>query len=212
MLAPLALIFAVVFMGAIWRILESKRDRTRSRSCQTNLRQIWLATRQYTSDYNGKLPPVVIGGAKIQGVPSLNPNGTITGYIGTPVGWADALTIYLKSPSLYMCPAELTVNIKPSSLKYTDYWMNANLSSQVGQPLPSPASTLLIGEGNDGGDLTNATYSKTSLPPQWLTDTSSPAYRHLGGANYLMADGTVHWLKPDAVTNFGGRKDAFAIR
>ena len=214
LLMPVVGIITVLkFQGQIPALrLDYFREKDRRFGCQNNLRQIWLATRQYSSDYDGRLPPVVVGGTKVKGLPRLNFDGTIAGYVGTPVGWADALTIYIKSPSLYMCPAEAQSALAPSAKNYSDYWMNANLSAQAPAKIQWPTSTLFLGEGNDGTDRTDATYAKNALPPQWLSSPSSPAYRHFEGANYLMADGTVQWLRPDKVTTFGGRKNAFALR
>jgi prepilin-type processing-associated H-X9-DG protein len=100
----------------------------------------------------------------------------------------------------------------PGGTGYIDYWFNGNLSGVRPSALTSPGNTLLQGDGDDGVDISDATYNKKSLPQNWLTDRSSPAWRHLGGANYLFTDGHVTWLKPHQVTTYGGRKNAFAVR
>jgi len=70
----------------------------------------------------------------------------------------------------------------------------------------------MAGEGNDGTDVTDATYSKTSLPPNWLSDRTKPPWRHLGGANYLHADGHVAWLKPNEISTAPGQPHTFAVK
>jgi len=88
-------------------------------------------------------------------------------YLGLPVGWGDAIQPYLGSTTLYNCPSGPNGGVwaNPSKSGYTDYWFNANLSSVHKKALKSPAATLLLGEGSDGIDVTDATYSKTSLSP-----------------------------------------------
>ena len=200
-----------------WR-LDIQRERNRKRGCSLNMHQLWLAMQLYSQDHDGRLPPVVVGGTAVAGWHGIVTNKGLApfpAYKGSPVGWADATLPYFYSESLFMCPAQFggaTNVLFPAEADYTDYWMNGNLSGLRRNMILSPSSTLLLGEGNDGVDMSNAAYSKTALPPSWLSDEKSPAYRHLGGANYLMADGTVHWLKPDQVTTFGGRKDAFAVK
>lgn len=104
-----------------------------------------------------------------------------------------------------MCDAE------PGKV-YIDFFFNSNLSALPKSQLVNPASTLLVGDGNNNKVLWDYSYSLNRLPPNWLTDLNSPAFRHLGGANYLMADGSVHWLKPDQLAGFGAGKDLFAIK
>ena len=195
--APLLLLLFVSCLYFIWHYLTFKRDDQRRLSCQTNLRQIWMATRQYSEDYGGKFPPVVIGGAEVKRLPPLRANETTTGHVGTPFGWADALLIYTKSTSLYMCPASPNpMRGSPFRSGYTNYWMNTNLSNQSMTKIAAPASTLFLGEGDDGTDKNDATYSKNAMPPLWLSDENSPAYRHLGGANYLWLMGAFTGSNP----------------
>jgi len=59
-----------------------------------------------------------------------------------------------------------------------------------------PTVTIVSGDGNDGTDQTDARYSLSALPPDWLTDESKPSFRHQGSANYLFADGHVSSYRP----------------
>ncbi len=78
----------------------------------------------------------------------------------------------------------------------------------------------MAGDGNDGIDLADAHYSKTSLPFSWLTSTSKPAWRHLKphelwaevGANYLFMDAHVKLLKPEDVSAASSQGYTFAIK
>ena len=193
---PLLLILLAVFSSRVSLYTISPfyqaTQKSRRQGCASNLRSISMAMSLYSKDYDRKLSMI-----------GQTPNS----------GWAVKIQPYLKSTAPYQCPNETTPsNGSPTRRGYVDFWFNANLSGQAQRTFTFPNATLMIGEGNDGTDLTDSTYSKSSIPTTWLSDEKSPAYRHLGGANYLMTDGTVHWLKPDEVTTFGGRKDAFALR
>ena len=88
----------------------------------------------------------------------------------------------------------------PTKLDYTDYWLNRNLSGVLWKNLAFPERTILLGDGNDGTDATNARYNRSRLPPTWFTAPNSPANRHQGGANYAFTDGHVKMLKPEQIT------------
>jgi general secretion pathway protein G len=94
----------------------------------------------------------------------------------------------------------------------THIFYNGNLSAFPSTELTRPAATLLTGDGNDGREVADGTYNKTSLPAQWLNDYNSPAYRHLGGANYGFADGHVKWLRPDEISSAPGADYTFSTQ
>ncbi len=174
--------------------LFQQNEKARRRSCQANQRSVFIALLQYTADSDGKFPPATSRQPKV-------------------VGWADGLQPWIKCLTCYHCPKDkIIINGNASRAGYTSFWLNANLSGAPKSAVRFPASTFLLGEGSDGIDKTDATYSKSSLPTSWLTDSNSPAFRHLGGANYLFVDGHVAWLKPDEATSCFGRSDCFAVR
>lgn len=151
-------------------------------SCISNLKQIGLGLIQYSQDYDERFPPVAAHGAAF--------------------GWADAIYPYIKSNQVFQCPVEPNGGQHDPRLSgYTDYWFNAQLSEGALRNISEPARLLAAGDGNDGTDLTNARYSLSALPPQWISDTNSPLYRHLGTANYLFADGHVKAMKPTSISN-----------
>lgn len=194
-LIPLALLALPVLLGLNWRPLNPffyPRERAQREHCQINLRVIGAAMAQYTRDYDHKFP-----------VASSVAYGT-----GISISWYDEMQPYFNSRDCFHCPSD-TFFIPPN---ISSYWFNANLFDTYRHQLYQSRSTLLFGEGDDGKDVSDSTYAKSSLSQQWITDPNSPVWRHLGGANYLMADGSVHWLKPNEVTTFGGRKNAFAVK
>lgn len=215
------LVFAIPWLLSVsrqkwspsWR-LDYPREKERLSSCQSNLKQLQIAAIQYVADYDGRFPPVN-GKPGALGIVA-SPRREDKSFSGDSRGWTESLRIYFYSDTLYKCPSDYN-NLSPATLKkvemgYTDYWFNSNLSTLPKKKIATPASTFFVGEGNDGTDVADRTYNKTSIPPLWLTDKTSPAYRHLGGANYLMADGSVHWLRPEQLANFGGRKNPFSVK
>ena len=163
-----------------WKARESGGPR----GCGTNLKQIGLGFLQYSQDYDEKLPPVATRGAFY--------------------GWADQLWPYIRSNQVLHCRvARSPIGTLPKAANYTDYWMNSNLNGFSMTLMNQPANVILAGEGNDGIDLTDARYAKSQLPPSWLSNKNSPAFRHLsdevwaiGGGWYLFSDGHVKIVRP----------------
>jgi prepilin-type processing-associated H-X9-DG protein len=186
----LVVIFIVLVLAAIlFPVFQRTGHKPPHRAiCQSNLKQIGLAFAQYIQDNNEFVPRVAHFA-----VPDPQKE--------KPYGWADALQPYLKSAELYQCRSEEKTDSSgdPTQSGYIDYWMNSRLSDLSLAVLQSPAETILSGDGNDGNDLTNARYNINALPQRWIKDKTSPAYRHLEGANYMFADGHVEWHTPDKI-------------
>ena len=199
-LASIAIIAAIVFP-----VFVRANYNYKSGHCQPNLKQIGLAMQQYTSDFGDKYPPAIIAETK-GGVFSEDdsPYSPYSLHWRTPpYGWADALQPYIKSNPVFQCPIESDEpqTFVANQRGYTDYWYNRNLAGKNATKLKNNAIVILLGEGNDGDDTTDARYSLAQLPDWWRTDQSSPAYRHLDGANYTFADGHVKWYKPAQVSD-----------
>ncbi len=177
-------------------------------ACSSNLKQIGIAFMQYAEEYDEQLPPTQFKNAQ--------PVGTITSKDYQPYGWTDAAVTYSKSTQLFQCPVEPQTDAgsDPTKSGYTDYWFNSNLSNSKLQRIANPSRTLMLGDGNDGTELTNARYSLNALPQAWRESTESPAQRHRGTANYTFADGHVKALKPQAISNLPTRqsKSTFSVR
>lgn len=184
---PLLLFLLLCIMSAMWP-LTNRSPGNRDRSlCQTNLKVIAMAHYHYSQDYDERMPLVAVHDAAI------GP--------GRPLGWADALQPYLKSRAVFQCPsqADTDSSLLPNENGYTDYWHNAQLAGVVRASLRNPATLLLIGDGNDGTDATNARYSLRELRTAWQ-HADAPAMRHMDGANYAFADGHVKWISFRVIT------------
>ena len=173
----------VIVLYPLYQRDQLNKQRT---SCQSNLKQLGLALLQYQQDANGKLPPF-----------ASNPVTSSVPPFARPYGWADAAYPYHKSLALLRCPLTQTPrSVDATKNGFTDYWFNTNLSALSDREISQPASTILLGEGNDGRDRTDARYHRNVLTQNWLSDPQSPASRHFGTSNCLFADGHVKSYRP----------------
>lgn len=204
---PLAEILACLVIGCIlvailFPAFSSHCGSSRRVICQSNLKQMALGIIQYNQDYDGRYPPATVYDVDVSTQPPY----------ARPYGWADALQPYLKSTQIYHCSANETEHCtNPMALNFTDYWLNGNLYQAYEKDIHEPSATILYGEGNDGHDATNARYSLRALPPSWKNDRTTPAWRHLDGANYCYTDGHVKWRKGEQATLGNTSNFTFAL-
>lgn len=199
-LAIMAVIAAILLP-----VLSRVRENARRSSCQSNLKQIGLASAQYVQDYTGQQPP--------DNADASNP---------AAIGWAFLIQPYAKSTQVLQCPSEETApNPTPSASGYTDYLYNRYVLGLHESSLDAPANTILSLDGirsdstawDNGTDITYFNCKGDSSNPKatpgvakWLyrpNEVSLLRYgeRHSEGANYLFADGHVKYFKPFAVYN-----------
>ncbi len=173
--AEILIVVAIVAIAALLLFPIFARRRPypsdRKASCSSNLKQIGLGFAQYIQDYDEKYPPLANARA---------------GY------WAGSLQPYLKSWWVFQCPTEES----GVASKTTDYFYNARLASLKNGEIVVPTLTITAGDGQ-GDQL--PLYHLSQLPPAWRADRNSPAWRHVGGANYAFADGHVQWLNPQSL-------------
>jgi prepilin-type processing-associated H-X9-DG protein len=136
-----------------------------------------LGLKQYQQDYDELYPPALTNPA----------NGVMV-----------VIQPYIKSIQLFQCSTEFYLynEGKFDSGDFSDYWFNARLYGVSEASMSYISNTLAWGDGNTGAGEANSAYSLRSLPTPF-----APAQRHLGGANYVYADGHVKWLLPKAISN-----------
>jgi prepilin-type processing-associated H-X9-DG protein len=195
-------IAAVGLMAVFFFPRGAVRPPNPSTPCQSNLKQIGTAILQYTQDYDGRMPSLALSAYGVN-----EP---------TTYGWADAIYSYVKSTYLYQCPSQDTdvqYNWQPTSAGFTDYYLNTRASQRSMKYFEAPSRTILCGEGNDGTDLTDARYNRSTVPRRWRSNENSPLYRHRGYANYLFVDGHVKALEHDRIKDtLGVQGFSFATR
>jgi prepilin-type processing-associated H-X9-DG protein len=140
-------------------------------SCQSNLKQIALAFKQYIQDYNEKYP--------------IAKNST-SGLDKTD-NWAGQLSPYLKSAVIFQCPSDVYATDSQKS----SYGYNARLSSKSEEKLSDIAAIVLNFEVV--ADPNN--WTQTGTVPQNVTAST----RHLDGSNFSFMDGHVKWYAPGKV-------------
>ncbi|RYG55240.1 DUF1559 domain-containing protein, partial [bacterium] len=154
------LVLVILSVGAavMLPVGSPSRGNSKRSQCQSNLKQIGLAVKQYVQDYDERFPPVAV---VKQG------------------NWAGSIQPYLKSWQLLQCPSD-----DSRALMKTDYFYNSNLAKVFEKDIEVVPQTVLLGEGRSDSP-TN--YAFPSFPSEWLKDEKSPLYRHLDGANIAFA-------------------------
>ncbi|RYX82984.1 DUF1559 domain-containing protein [bacterium] len=100
--------------------------------------------------------------------------------------WVSLTKPYAKEKDIFRCP------VKNDGRGRGDYFFNARLLRRELGGISAPQSLILLGDGSDDSPVAR-------FPTGWRTDESSPAWRHLEGANYAFGDGHVKWLKASRV-------------
>lgn len=192
-IAIIALLAAILFP-----VFSRARETARKASCLSNMRQIGLATMQYTQDYDESMVKVYT---------YLGPGNT------NLVWWQDVLQPYMKSYQLVLCPSQrpsssYTTN-RPAGYPnplLTSYVGNNIYTNATGGPLfpplragtgggrslaefEEPATTILFTEVRVG-NMELFDWSQTDLGSSPTIDK-----RHLSGCNFAFADGHAKWLK-----------------
>ncbi len=194
-IAIIAILAAILFP-----VFARARENARRSSCQSNLKQIALGFKQYTQDYDEKLP---LRYAELNGNSSFDGNSADR-------GWAEVIQPYLKSTQIYQCPSETNGPIASgNSVGYTDYWYNTNLANQSEAVVEYSSLCILNGDGVSQ----NSSYPATGgSAANGLAVLEAGAQRHLEGANYSFVDGHVKWLKGQTTTTssviYSGAQDA----
>lgn len=218
-------VMIVVVLGVfLYPWLSGNRVGEQRATCAEHTHQLSLAMLQYAQDYDTRYPKVIMVKLRVHHTPKSKPRPSAVtisvsdepvafGLGGASYGWADALFLYIRDPRVYQCPAAANAGqTDPTRPGYTDYWYNRNLANLPVPAVTRPANTLLLGEGNDGSDATDARYCLSSLPPEWPINVQSPPFRHAGGALYAFADGHAQWLTPGRITSENGGDCTFSLQ
>lgn len=220
-LIELLVVIAIVgiLSAILFPVFARARENARKATCQSNLKQISLAFKQYVQDYDETYP---LGGSNISGA-GLYP-------YNPPYGWVDMLYPYAKNFGIWQCPSEPKAAPAPNSPSYSigfsDYWYNNNIfpgNRPVSEAaFASTSQTVVVGEGSSNalngstsryintGTTDNGNSPSTSLCTSVAfarignlsistgDDSREAAVRHSEGFNVAFADGHVKWYKGNA--------------
>jgi prepilin-type N-terminal cleavage/methylation domain-containing protein/prepilin-type processing-associated H-X9-DG protein len=210
-IAIIAILAAILFP-----VFARAREKARQASCQSNLKQIAIASKMYMSDYDNRVTPMWTWGYGI---------GTPTVYAQGRIWWTHLLVPYVKNQPVMGCPS-------------VDYWRwslgSANPNEPgchrartgIGKswydptggghgdrgewegPIPSPKESVIehpselieyldsdcVVAGPRFDPVEN--YATQTNPPQWPLGGE----RHNDSANYAFFDGHVKSMPPGAPT------------
>jgi prepilin-type N-terminal cleavage/methylation domain-containing protein/prepilin-type processing-associated H-X9-DG protein len=192
-IAIIAILAAILFP-----VFAQAREAARKTKCTSNMRQLGMAVRTYSQDYDELLPGTWDGAG---GAGSTSGSGGwmhFNNFMGPATfdPTRGSLFSYVKSVGIFECPTD-------SARKGNSYSINSMLSRPSGllafyvgmadAALTQPASTFLLLEEHD--DLVSSSddgYFNVWIPNRLTT-------RHQGGAQYLFCDGHVKYLKSTTI-------------
>jgi prepilin-type processing-associated H-X9-DG protein len=163
-------ILAAILYPVFMRPRECCRT-TPSANCQSNLKQIALASKQYIQDYSEKYP---IARNSNHGLTKMD-------------NWIGPLQFYIKSEQIFLCRSDKAAGKGRSSYGY-NAWMSKKEEGKIND------AAIVILNYEVAADPNG--WTQTGTGPQNV----SASTRHLDGANYSFVDGHVKWLKPGKVT------------
>ena len=204
-----------ILSAILFPVFSRARENGRKTACLSNLKQLGLAFQQYTQDYRGKYPLTgqyqywergghwITGGEVVGGVETpmgftdaqkgladpTPPFAYVDGHQAFPTNPRGALSSYVKSAGIFVCPSAPDKNLKKLS-----YSMNCALGGLSIVRIRAPGDiVLLVDEGNTINDgFFWATGSASS--------TDALFSGHNGGGNLLYADGHAKFFLTSEVT------------
>jgi prepilin-type processing-associated H-X9-DG protein/prepilin-type N-terminal cleavage/methylation domain-containing protein len=192
----LVVITIIAILAAIlFPVFARAREKARTSSCQSNLKQIGLAVREYMTDYDETFMP----GGEV----NCNTVGANKPYC--------RLIPYIKNPQLWDCPSAGNEKTDDVTGQYIDYHFNNRLAGIVDAKVEDTAGTIaaidcwheggwIEGDGNSCNHQPaqgNPAYDWPHVCVQQGCGSGTTCYdtfgRHSGGINVLFYDGHVKW-------------------
>ena len=228
-IAIIAILAAILFP-----VFAKAREKATQATCASNLKQLGMAMRMYTMDYDTRYP------SPGDGFGAVNARGcdwvmvTQSDSVGAQAVELGSLYPYVKNAQMYVCPnAEIAadpVSYSGGSYTRTSYTMNGRLSTG-GAPdnasVPAaqqwlgikesrvqyPAQTFLFVEENDAvlgfqhGEYNDSLFY-IELTNNWSDQPcgqTDATSRHANGSLGAFCDGHVKWLNYDDITPYNNQ-------
>lgn len=181
MLVVIAII--AILAAILFPVFGRAREKARTASCASNLKQIGLAVLMYSQDYDETLPMVW-----------LDDNGT-AGYQSGDSTWAELIRPYVKNDQIYRCPSA-SGDDKTQTYHYAVnnayYGTGDSYSPPIGQSEPAIAgdpSRTYLALDRKAGVLATPQIAWEDVSGRWGIGNFTD--RHNNGLNILYCDGHV---------------------
>jgi hypothetical protein len=202
-IAIIAILAAILFP-----VFAQAREKARSISCLSNMKQIGLATQIYVQDNDEKL---------FFYASTANPSRSHTGAIMpnanavNPVRWWNALMPYMKNGQILACPSdELPADSKNADgvNAYKRSYIAVRAAEGLGlAQIELPVETIVVTE-KWGKDTAGQPIGDSWIEPTGGDFNYDPiakrmslaGNRHQGGLNAAFFDGHAKWMQPTAIT------------
>jgi prepilin-type processing-associated H-X9-DG protein len=187
-IAIIAILAAILFP-----VFAKAREKARTSSCQSNMKQFGIAFLQYISDNDETWP------AQIQNVDGPNIGGG-------QQNWYNDVLPYTKNHQVFVCRSTTG---SAGTGNTTTYHANGYIITGAGvneSDIKQPANTSLVREAGNNSVHTRAYLRPMPFAiapaPVRTTDPSSNALNfHMGGINLLYCDGHVKWIQQSRYDN-----------
>ena len=185
-IAIIAILAAILFP-----VFARAREKARTSSCQSNLKQIGIAIAMYVQDYDETWPYMW-----------RNQPGVITG--SNYITWADFIQPYVKNYQVYLCPskqytqAQMAYTTTPFSYAFNGSGSGGLNGGVKEADIATPAETISMFDGWGSMDVFWTATDLSNVVSGIVGGNSSAAViaaarRHSDGANCLFADSHVKW-------------------
>ncbi len=182
-IAIIAILAAILFP-----VFAKAREKARTSSCQSNLKQLGLAFAQYMSDYDQRFPYGHFGAWSS----------------GTDYRWGVAVQPYIKNQQSFFCPSRTGTdwewqyggNAWSTDLGGGDWCYGFEGSTDA--DIRQPAMKILVLDWND--NIAGPPTSAVGTDYRWFI----PYTVHNEGCNVTYIDGHVKWQKTSAFHSVAG--------
>ena len=176
-IAIIAILAAILFP-----VFARAREKAKTASCLSNLKELGLGMLMYTQDYDQIIPAWY----------RYSPPG-VSNYIC----WTAVIYPYVKNKQIFCCPSddagqgpkfdpEAPMNGQSWMNSWSSYGINDYCQGMQISEIVSPAQMPMIGEN----------YSAYGISSSW-----KPTITHLGGSNVVFVDGHAKWYRHEILMN-----------